>query len=249
MVLIEQALVISVPCTFLLLVMSVPCTFFTLVISVPCAFLSVSLLYLHICTKNQLKIHLCTKPVYSISVQVSEGSGKGQRRSIFLYLIPHQDWRPTRWSSQGLRSHLFISEEAKLIVYLREPGGVFRQVYRQGVTHLKPDKGSSAKDEKKQRQECKAESSALIVAAAALPRWGQSTQILPPIGSSSPFSRSYRGHRHASQHHPGHQRERDHQEQGIVQQKWMYLLYELFHFKLCVLLLHTSSSFSSPSWV
>ena len=50
------------------------------------------------------------------------------------------------------------------------------QVYRQMVTHLKSDEGSGDKDEKEQRRECKAEFTALIVAAAALPRWGQTTQ-------------------------------------------------------------------------
>ena len=44
------------------------------------------------------------------------------------------------------------------------------QVYRLRVTHLKADEGSGAKDEKKQRRDCKAEFPALSVAATALPR-------------------------------------------------------------------------------
>jgi len=50
------------------------------------------------------------------------------------------------------------------------------QVYRQRATHLKSDEGSGAKDEKEQRRECKAEFTAPIVAAAALPRLSQTTQ-------------------------------------------------------------------------
>ena len=44
------------------------------------------------------------------------------------------------------------------------------QVYRLRVTHLKADEGSGAKDEKKQRRDCKAEFPALSGAATALPR-------------------------------------------------------------------------------
>ena len=44
------------------------------------------------------------------------------------------------------------------------------QVYRQRAAHLKSDERIGSEDEKEQRRECKAESSALTVAAAALPR-------------------------------------------------------------------------------
>ena len=83
---------------------------------------------------------------------------------------------------------------------LEETFAIMFQVYRQMVTHLKSDEGSGDKDEKEQRRECKAESSAPIVAAAALPRWAKlhrekvcSYSILPPIGSSSPSSSTSRG--------------------------------------------------------
>jgi len=89
-----------------------------------------------------------------------------------------------RTSSQflqvGLRSHSvqFRRSRAQCPSAGQGLGETFAnmlQVYRQRVTHLKTDEGSGAKDEKEQRRECKAESSALIVAAAALPRWAKYT--------------------------------------------------------------------------
>ena len=76
------------------------------------------------------------------------------------------------------------------------------QVYRQRATHLKSDEGSGAKDEKEQRRECKAELPALSCGGCA-PTLGPnyteekvcSYSILPPIGSSSPSSRTSRGSR------------------------------------------------------
>ena len=50
------------------------------------------------------------------------------------------------------------------------------QVYRQRVTHLETNERVGSKDEKEQRREWKAEFSALIVAAAALPRLSQTRQ-------------------------------------------------------------------------
>ena len=99
----------------------------------------------------------------------------------------------------------FISDEAEFKVHRRggslgETFAIVSQVYRQRVTYLKSDEGSGDKDEKEQQRECKAESSAPIVAAAALPRWAKlhrekvcSYSILPPIGSSSPSSSTSRG--------------------------------------------------------
>ena len=83
---------------------------------------------------------------------------------------------------------------------LEETFAIMFQVYRQMVTHLKSDEGSGVKDEKEQRRECKAESSAPIVAAAALPRWAKlhrekvcSYSILSSIDSSSPSSSASKG--------------------------------------------------------
>ena len=73
------------------------------------------------------------------------------------------------------------------------------QVYRL-LTHLKSDKRISAKDERKQRRDCKAEFPALTVAAAALPRWNKLNQemfcfhsILSTNGSFSRSSLTSRG--------------------------------------------------------
>ena len=73
------------------------------------------------------------------------------------------------------------------------------QVYRL-LTHLKSDKRIGAKDETKQRRDCKAEFTALSIAATALPRCTKLHRklvcfysILSPIDSSSPSSLTSRG--------------------------------------------------------
>ena len=73
------------------------------------------------------------------------------------------------------------------------------QVYRL-LTHLKSDKRIGAKDETKQRRDCKAEFTALSIAATALPRCTKLhrklvcfASILSPIDSFSPSSLTSRG--------------------------------------------------------
>ena len=109
---------------------------------------------------------------------------KNVRRSRF-WDTWGQELREPRYLDQGprtssqflqeeFRSHYFVSDEAKLKSIgggLGETFAKMSQVYRQRVTHLKSDGGSSAKDEKEQRLECKAELPASTVAATALPRW------------------------------------------------------------------------------
>ena len=92
--------------------------------------------------------------------------------------FPHQDPRTSsQFLQEGLRlrSHSAPKKPSSKSIggSLGETFTIMSQVYRHRVTHLKSDEGSGAKDEKEQRRECKAEFTASIVAAAALPRWAK----------------------------------------------------------------------------